>query len=113
MLLMGVCCREAGRHWRAEALLEDLSGSCASQAHFSEAAAHMLQLAQDAFAAVILLPNSGCLWEMPPITSPLSLQLSPTSSSAQALAMSRGHSCQQMLRVAFVPGSELLTPTKR
>ena len=44
--------------------MEDLSGFCASQARFSEAAAHMLQLAQDAFAAVILHPGSGCLLEM-------------------------------------------------
>ena len=65
MWLMELCCREAGRHQQAEALMEDLSGSCASQAHFSEAAAHMLQLAQDAFAAVILRPDSGCLLEMP------------------------------------------------
>ena len=61
---MGVCCREAGRRQQAEALMEDLSGSCASQAHFSEASAHMLQLAQDAFAAVILRSELGCLSEM-------------------------------------------------
>ena len=32
--------------------MEDLAGSCAVQNHFSEAASHMLQLAQDNFAAV-------------------------------------------------------------
>ena len=33
--------------------MEDLAGSCAVQNHFSEAASHMLQLAQDNFATVL------------------------------------------------------------
>ena len=32
--------------------MEDLAGSCAVQNQFSEAASHMLQLAQDNFIAV-------------------------------------------------------------
>lgn len=85
--------------------MEDLSGSCASQAHFSEAAAHMLQLAQDAFAAVIFCPDSGCPVEIPHQSSPLSCLLSATSCLMQPPAATRGQYYQQQLRVASVLGS--------
>ena len=45
--------------------MEDLSGACASHARFSEAATHMLQLAQDAFAAVILAQARAAFWGCP------------------------------------------------
>lgn len=56
LMLAGACCREAGRYSHADALLEGLAESCASERQFSEAASHMLQLAQDTFAAVKLAP---------------------------------------------------------